>query len=64
MICETLDELDAKFCDVRTRRSLLFSNGKLTPELQEELEREEHERHVAIMDHKLFGHWPSQCPGD
>jgi len=64
MVCKELDELDAEFCAVRTRRSLLFSQGKLTLERQEELDREEQAKHVAIMDHKMFAHWPSPCPGD
>jgi hypothetical protein len=64
MICQKLDELDATFCAVRTRRSLLFSKGELTFERQQELDREEQARHIAIMDHKLFGHWPLPCPGN
>ena len=61
MVCTKLDGLDAEFCPVRTRRNRLFSRGELT---QKELDREEQAKHVAIMDHEMFGHWPSPCPGD
>lgn len=64
MICETLDKLDAEFCAVRTQRAQLFWKQELTPERQEELDHKELERLAAIKDHKLFGHWPSPCPGD
>jgi hypothetical protein len=64
MLCKKRDELDAEFCAIRTRRSLLFSQGKVTSELQEELDWEEQAKHVAIMDHKMFAHWPTPCLGD
>lgn len=55
MLCKKLDELDAEFCAVRTRRNLLFCRGDRTLERQEELDWEEQAKHVAIMDHTMFG---------
>src|SRR6267378_8299824 len=34
MACDNLDELDAEFCAIGTRRSLLFFQGKLISDLQ------------------------------
>jgi hypothetical protein len=52
MACDECDRRDLDFIGVRSRRAALYQQGKLTTEIEENLDSEENAKIWAILTHR------------